>query len=95
MLFMVIEHFRAGNPKAVGERFRDSGRMMPEGVTYHASWMDAAGTQCFQIMEAPQPELLDVWVSRWNDLVDFEIFPILTSSDYWAGSRAEHCGQAE
>jgi hypothetical protein len=84
MLFMVIEHFKGGNAKLVGERFRQSGRMMPEGVVYLASWLEPAGDRCFQVMEAPNAELLNVWVSRWNDLMDFEIIPVLTSADFWA-----------
>jgi hypothetical protein len=84
MLFMVIERFKDGNAGRVGERFRESGRMLPEGVVYQASWMDRAGSRCFQIMEAPQLESLDAWVSRWVDLVDFEIVPVLTSSEFWS-----------
>ena len=81
---MVIEQFKNGNARAVGERFKESGRMMPEGVTYHASWVDPTGPRCFQIMEAPGPELLDIWTARWRDLVDFEIVPVLTSHDFWS-----------
>ena len=84
MLFMVIERFKDGNAGPVGERFRHSGRMLPEGVSYHASWVDAAGGRCFQVMEAQHPELLNLWASRWNDLVDFEIVPVLASSDFWS-----------
>jgi hypothetical protein len=84
MLFMVIERFKLGDPKPVGERFKRSGRMLPEGVVYHASWVDSTGARCFQVMEAAKPELLETWVSRWDDLVDFEIVPVLTSSDFWA-----------
>ena len=84
MLFMVIERFKNGVTEAIGERFKQSGRMMPQGVTYHASWVDLAGTRCYQLMEAPHPELLNEWVSRWNDLVDFEIVHVLTSADFWA-----------
>lgn len=84
MLFMVIERFKDGDAKLVGERFRRSGRMLPEGVDYHASWVDPAGGRCFQVMEAGSPELLDVWVSRWHDLVEFEIVPVQTSSDFWS-----------
>jgi hypothetical protein len=58
--------------------------MLPEGVKYHASWVDAAGTCCFQVMEAQQPELLNTWISHWEDLIDFEIVPVLTSADFWA-----------
>jgi hypothetical protein len=84
MLFMVIERFKDGNPAPVGDRFKNSGRMLPEGVAYHASWVDGAGGRCFQVMEAPHPELLNLWISHWNDLVDFEIVPVLTSSEFWS-----------
>ncbi len=89
MLFMIIEHFKQGDPAPVGERFRRSARMLPDGLTYHASWVETTGARCFQIMEAERPELLDTWFARWNDLVDFEIFPVLSSADFWAknGSR--------
>jgi len=84
MLFMVIERFKNGDTAAIGERFKKSGRMLPDGVTYHASWVDLEGTHCFQVMEAPNQELLNSWVSHWIDLVDFEIVPVLTSADFWA-----------
>ena len=51
MLFMVIENFRNGDAVAVGKRFKQSGRMLPEGAAYQASWIDSRGTRCFQIME--------------------------------------------
>lgn len=50
---MVIERFRGGNPRPVGERFLKYGRMMPEGVTHVASWVDSADARCIQVMEAP------------------------------------------
>jgi hypothetical protein len=84
MLFIVIERFKHGAAGPVGKRFQLHGRMLPEGVIYHASWVDSAGTRCFQLMEALHPELLKAWVSRWEDLVDFEIVPVLTSADFWA-----------
>ena len=89
MLFMVIERFKNSDPKPVGERFQRSGRMLPEGLTYHASWVDSKGTSCFQIMEAAHLELLNTWVSYWDDLVDFEIVPVLTSTDFWAKAQLE------
>lgn len=86
---MVIERFKGGDPKPIGERFRRSGRMLPEGVMYQASWVDAAGARCFQIMEAPGAEMLNAWVQRWDDLVDFEIVPVITSADFWAKAQSE------
>jgi hypothetical protein len=81
---MVIETFREADPAPVGERFRARGRMMPEGLEYHASWVDARRMRCFQVMEAPSMESLQVWVANWQDLVDFEIVPVQTSADFWS-----------
>lgn len=86
---MVIERFKNDDPGAVGERFERTGRMLPDGVVYHASWVDTAGTCCFQIMEAEHAELLDPWIRHWGDLVDFEIVPVVTSADFWAGRRLQ------
>lgn len=83
MLFMVIEHFKNGDPKPIGERFERAGRMMPDGLIYHASWIDTNGTRCFQLMETARPELLSEWTAHWTDLMDFEIVPVLTSADFW------------
>jgi len=86
MLFMVIERFKHGNAAPIGKRFQLRGRMLPEVITYVTSWVDVAGTRCFQVMEAPNPESLNAWISRWEDLIDFEIVPVLTSADFWAKS---------
>jgi hypothetical protein len=84
MLFMVIETFKDGNGSGVGERFRQKGRMLPDGVRYQASWMEASGKRCFQVMAAENSALIDKWASQWKDLVDFEIVSIETSDEYWA-----------
>jgi Protein of unknown function (DUF3303) len=92
MLFMVIERFKSGDAKPIGERSRQSGRMLPDNVAYHASWVDSAGGVCFQIMEAPRPEALDPWIERWSDLVDFEVVPVQTSAEFWAEFWAKREG---
>jgi len=84
MLYMVIEKPRHGDWHLVGERFRRCGRMQPEGLIYHASWLEPAGHRCFQLMETSQPELLHAWTRHWDDLMEFEIVPVLTSADFWA-----------
>ena len=89
MLFMIVEHFKNSDPNPIAERFRRTGRMLPDDVAYHASWIDPAGARCFQIMEAPHSESLGPWISHWNDLIDFEIVPVLTSADYWAKTQIE------
>lgn len=89
MLFMVMERFKHGAAKLVGERFRRDGRMLPEGLSYHASWMNLEGTRCFQLMETPDPQLLMKWVQSWIELIEFEIIPVTTSRDYWSQTPAE------
>jgi hypothetical protein len=83
MLFMVIERFKPENREAMGERFKTKGRMLPESVIYHASWMETNGASCYQVMEAPSRDLVDLWIARWSDLVEFEVVPVLTSAEYW------------
>jgi Protein of unknown function (DUF3303) len=89
MLFMVIESFKNKDPKPIGERFKRMGRMMPEGVVYHASWIDPMAARCFQLMETDSVEKLEQWASRWADLAEFEIVPVVTSQDYWAARESE------
>jgi hypothetical protein len=36
--------------------------------------------RCFQIMECDDRALLDAWMANWNDLVDFEVVPVVTSA---------------
>ena len=52
MLFMVIETFRHQDAKAIYRRFRDQGRMMPDGLAFVGSWVSADVGRCFQLMEA-------------------------------------------
>ena len=81
---MVIEHFTRGTD-VVGKRFREQGRMLPDGVTYQTSWITADGSRCYQLMEAPNAAPLAEWTERWSDIVDFEIFEVQTSAEFWAG----------
>ncbi|HMG34379.1 MAG TPA: DUF3303 family protein [Blastocatellia bacterium] len=80
---MVIEQFRNDDPGPVGERFKQLGRMLPEKVVYHASWLEPTGARCFQLMEASDRGLIEAWTRRWDDLASFEIIPVLTSADFW------------
>jgi hypothetical protein len=81
MLYMVIESFRDGNPVPVYRRFRDRGRLMPEGITYRGSWVTEDLRRCFQVMECDDRRLLDEWMGNWNDITDFEIIPVITSAE--------------
>jgi len=83
MFYMVIEHFKPDSVARIHARFKEDGRMLPPGVTFLASWVEPSGARCYQVMEAPSSGLLETWMARWTDLIDFEVVPVLASADFW------------
>ena len=81
MLFIVIERFRNRDAGAVYERFRERGRMLPEGLRYVESWTEDNFERCFQLMECDDAGLFEEWVSHWQDLVEFEIVLVISSEE--------------
>jgi hypothetical protein len=81
MLFMVIERFRGRDAVAVYRRYQEQGRMMPEGLSYLESWVEPNFDRCFQLMKCDDPSLFQQWTARWQDLVEFEIVPVVTSKE--------------
>jgi hypothetical protein len=81
MLFMIVETFKNKDAVPVYRRFRDRGRLAPEGLTYVSSWVDENLERCFQLMETDDRALLDQWMANWQDLVDFEVYPVMSSKD--------------
>jgi hypothetical protein len=47
VLFMVVEDFRHQDRKAIYRRFREKGRMMPDGLRFVGSWVTADMGRCF------------------------------------------------
>jgi Protein of unknown function (DUF3303) len=78
---MIIEQFKNQDPVPVYRRFRDRGRLAPEGLQYVSSWVDEKLERCFQLMETEDPKLLDEWIGNWSDLVEFEVYPVMSSKD--------------
>ena len=81
MLYMVVEKFRNGDPVPVYRRFRERGRLAPEGVQYLSSWVDEKLERCFQLMETDDRLLLDEWMEYWSDLVEFEVYAVVSSAE--------------
>jgi hypothetical protein len=80
MLYMIIESFKNRDPVPVYRRFRDQGRLAPAGVAYVSSWVTADMDRCYQLMECEDRRLLDQWIARWSDLIDFQVLPVITSA---------------
>jgi hypothetical protein len=79
MLYMVIEQFK--DAPEIYRRFREKGRMMPDGLNYISSWIDTDLKVCYQLMEAEDPALFPRWTENWDDLMEFKIVPVRTSAE--------------
>ena len=81
MQYMIIEHFKNQDALPIYQRFRDHGRLAPEGLRYISSWVDEKFERCFQLMETDNPALLDQWMANWSDLVNFEVHAVIPSKE--------------
>src|SRR5438034_633 len=70
MLYMGIERFK--DAPAIYQRFREKGRMMPEGLGYVSSWIDLDFKVCWQLMQTENFALLDLWFPNWNYMIYFD-----------------------
>ncbi len=80
MLYMIVERFRNGNALPVYQRFRDRGRLAPDGLKYISSFVSADLRTCYQLMECDRPALIEQWIASWLDLVEFDVVPVVTSA---------------
>ncbi|HXR57067.1 MAG TPA: DUF3303 family protein [Casimicrobiaceae bacterium] len=78
-VFMVVEHFRNGEAARVYRRFKEHGRMAPEGFASISSWVTESLATCYPLMETADQALLDEWMRNWSDLVEFEVHPVIAS----------------
>jgi hypothetical protein len=81
MLYMVIERFKEGTAPEIYRRFREKGRMTPEGLEYISSWIDLGLKTCWQLMQTEDFALFERWIENWKDLINFEIVPVRTSAE--------------
>ena len=80
-LYMVVENFRSGDAVPIYRRFRDRGRLAPAGLSYISSWVDERLERCWQLMETEDRALLDQWIGKWSDIIDFEVYPVISSKE--------------
>jgi hypothetical protein len=85
-LYMVVERFRNGDALPVYRRFKERGRLAPQGLNYISSWVTEDLSTCYQVMETADRALLEEWMNRWRDLVEFEVHAVITSQE--AAQRA-------
>jgi hypothetical protein len=81
MLFMIVERFKDQDPVPVYAHLDKVGRRLPDGLVYHASWIEPNFDRCFQLMECDDASLLQQWILSWRGAgVSFEIVPVVPSA---------------
>ena len=78
---MVIERFKDGAAPEIYRRFRERGRMMPDGLEYISSWISHDLKTCWQLMQTDSSEKFAQWTQNWDDLMEFDIVPVRTSAE--------------
>ena len=81
MLFMVVEHYKEGRTEEIYMRANQRGRMLPSGLDYIESWVSVGLDRCYQLMRCDNESLFREWLNKWEDLVEFEIVPVITSNE--------------
>jgi hypothetical protein len=87
---MVLEKFNEGAAPEVYRRARLEGRLLPDGLKYVSSWVDLEFSRCFQLMETDDVSLFESWIRQWNDLAQFEVIPVRTSTEAARFMEHEH-----
>jgi len=81
LLYMIVEHFKNRDPVPVYRRFLDRGRLAPDGLQYVSSWVDEKIERCFQLLETADRNFIDEWIANWSDIVEFEVYPVISSQE--------------
>jgi hypothetical protein len=55
--------------------------MLPDGLHYVDSWVASDFDRCFQLMETEDPVLFRKWIEKWEDLVEFEVIPVVSAEE--------------
>ena len=78
-LYMVVEHLK--DAAAVYSRLWDRGRMAPNGLVFVSAWVDEKVERSYRLMETDGRQPLDDWMANWKDLIDFEVYPVITPEE--------------
>ena len=78
---MIVEHFKEGRTKEIYKRADERGRMLPPGLVFIDSWVSVGLDRCYQLMRCDDESQLRHWIKKWEDLVEFEIVPVMSSRE--------------
>lgn len=78
MQFMTVYTFRPEHANSATERFLETGGQPPKGAKMISRWHDVSGGRGFALSESDDPVAMTKWCRQWNDLLSFEIIPVVT-----------------
>lgn len=74
--YIVVENFKPGLMEENYKVYNAKGRQFPDGLYYLNSWVNTEKNICFQLMESNDESLFYVWFKKWEQFVDFELYPL-------------------
>ena len=77
--YMVVEHIK--DAIAVYQRLWDRGRILPNGLALVSVWFDENVERSYRLMQTHNRQLLGEWMANWDDLIDFEVYPVITPEE--------------
>lgn len=84
MHFITMWTFTPERRDAATQRFGETGAPAPDGVTMLSRWHDVAGGRGFAVCEADDAMLIAKYCREWNDLLEFEIVPVINDEQLGA-----------
>ena len=84
MHYMITWQFGPEHTKETVQRFLETGGAPPEDVAMLSRWHDLSGGWGCAVFESNDPIALSRWCHQWNDLVTFEIVPVLNDEEIGA-----------
>ncbi len=81
MLFISIATWKVDKRNEIIARRTENGLMVPEGIDLKGEWVDLNGGRDITLYEAEDPMALLLDTMNWNDLMDFETFPVMDGEE--------------
>lgn len=81
MKFMITWAASPAGVKATRARFMETGGGPPSGVTMLGRWHSPQAVHGFCLAETDDAKALYEWVTRWDDLLDFTLSPVIDDAE--------------
>lgn len=85
MKLMLVGEWSGSTLQDVGGRFASGEHVVPpEPCRVLTRWHAPSSKLFWLVVEAPDAVTIQEWTSRWSDIIDWEIFPVLDDDEVGA-----------